>query len=77
MSKYPVVSGREVIRALSKAGFVFTSQKGSHVKLKRKTPSEVRIVIVLLKADIKTGTLKSILRQAHISLEEFKRLLES
>lgn len=29
--KLPVVSGREVIKALSKAGFYFVSQKGSHV----------------------------------------------
>lgn len=75
MSKYPVVSGRKVIGALLKAGFVFISQKGSHVKLKRKMAGEVRIVIVPLKRDIKTGTLKSILRQANLSLEEFKKLL--
>ena len=44
--KLPVVSGREVIKALSKAGFYFVSQKGSHVKLRKSTPEKVFTVIV-------------------------------
>jgi len=36
MSKLPVLSGREVIKALRKAGFTVVGQKGSHIRVKRK-----------------------------------------
>lgn len=38
MARLPVVSGREAIRALSKAGFIEMRQAGSHVVLQRKLP---------------------------------------
>ena len=39
MSKLPVVSGADVVRALEKAGFVVYRQRGSHITLIRKTPA--------------------------------------
>ena len=41
MQKLPVVSGHEVIKALTKAGFEVVGRKGSHVRLKKKTPINV------------------------------------
>lgn len=61
------LSGSDVVRALLRAGFAETSQKGSHVKLKH---PDGRIVIVPLHRELKRGTLGSILRQAEMTMEE-------
>jgi len=71
----PVVSGRKVIKALSKAGFQVVGRKGSHIKLKKKVNDKVFVVIVPNHAELAKGTLKSILRQANISREDFLKLL--
>ena len=68
----PVVSGREVVRALENAGFAQVSQKGSHVKLRSETG---RTVIVPLHHELARGTLASILRQADISVDRLLDLL--
>jgi len=73
MPKFPVVSGKEVIKALEKAGFEIVSQKGSHVKLRKTDSGEKKTVIVPLRPVIRTGTMKSILRQSHLSLEELQK----
>jgi len=61
---------------LGKVGFEVVGQKGSHVRLKRKTRESVHIVVVPIHPEIKKGTLKSILRQSGLSEDEFKLLLE-
>ena len=65
---------REVKRRLEAAGFAQTSQKGSHVKFVRTTSEETRVVIVPLHAEVRMGTLRSILNQAGLSPEEFAEL---
>lgn len=74
MSKMPRVSGEKVQKALEKAGFVKASQKGSHVKLKH---ADGRVVIVPMHRELKKGTLKSILRQAKLSVEQLNELLKA
>ena len=69
-SKYPVLTPNEVITKLEKKNFVFISQKGSH----RKYSDSVHVVIIPMHDEIAKGTLKSILQQAKISLEEFMKL---
>ena len=76
MPKLKPVSGLKIIKALAKAGFQVVGRKGSHVRLKKKTADKVYIVIVPLHSEVKTGTLKSILRQAGLTTEEFTGLLE-
>ena len=71
----PVISGRKVIKALAKIGFEVTGKKGSHVKLKKKLDEKVFIVIVPDHPELALGTLKSILRQANITKEDFLKLL--
>ena len=71
----PVVSGRKAIKALTKAGFSVEGKKGSHVKLKKKDAGRTFIVIVPDHPELARGTLKSILRQANLTAEEFKTLL--
>jgi predicted RNA binding protein YcfA (HicA-like mRNA interferase family) len=73
MSKLPRISGEQVKKALERAGFVKVSQKGSHVKLKH---ADGRIVIVPMHHELKKGTLKSVLRQAKLTVEELHALLK-
>lgn len=75
MSKLPVVSGRETVKALSKIGFTVVGRKGSHVRLKRQRGKAVLIVIVPMHDELARGTLKSILRQANLTVDDFLRLL--
>lgn len=75
MHKFPVISGKEAAKALNKAGFECISQRGSHLKLRRITVGGKQTVIVPLRQIIRTGTMKSILRQAHMNIEELEDLL--
>jgi len=64
-----------VIKALAKIGFEVTGKKGSHIKLKKKLNEKVFIAIVPDHPELALGTLKSILRQANITKEDFLKLL--
>ena len=70
--RLPVVSGAEVVRALRTGGFEQIGQRGSHVKLRN---NEGRTAIVPLHSELAPGTLRSILRQADVTVEEFTQLL--
>jgi len=65
---------REVKRRLEAAGFVETSQKGSHVKFVRRSEETVDTVIVPKKSEVPVGTLRSILSQAHIDPDDWDGL---
>ena len=65
---------RAVKRRLEAAGFVEASQKGSHVKFVRTLDETVDTVIVPKKREIPVGTLRSILSQAHIDLDQWDKL---
>lgn len=67
MPKLPVLSGREVVAALERLGFVQMRQRGSHVILQRDGVG----VVVPLHRELKTGTLAGIIRQAGLSQDEF------
>jgi predicted RNA binding protein YcfA (HicA-like mRNA interferase family) len=73
--KLPRVTGREVVRALERAGFIFDRQRGAHVILVH--PQSRRRVSVPVHAGqiVKPGTLKGILDDAGLSPEEFAQLL--
>jgi predicted RNA binding protein YcfA (HicA-like mRNA interferase family) len=65
---------REVKRKLEKNGFQEVSQKGSHVKFIKESANEIRTTIVPHHKEIALGTMRSILRQAGITIEEFESL---
>ncbi len=67
----PVLSGVEAIRVLERAGFAQVSRRGSHAKLRG---TSGRVVIVPLHDQLARGTLRSIVRQAGLSVEEFESL---
>ena len=59
--KLPVISGRDCVAALGRAGFDFVRQKGSHVILRRDDPFAE--VVVPLHGELNRGTLRAIVRQ--------------
>ncbi len=73
MSKLPRVSGSEVVAALSKIGFYVRRQRGSHMILRRDEPFAQTTVPNHRELD--SGTLRAILRQIGLSVDEFSGLL--
>lgn len=73
MSKLPDISGRACIQALERAGFVVRRQEGSHVILRRAQPFSQ--LVVPDHKELDRGTLRAIIRQADLTVEEFLRLL--
>ena len=73
MSKLPRVSGRECLKALAKAGFYLKRQEGSHMILRRDDPFEQ--VVVPDHKELDRGTLRAILRQAGVSVDDFVKWL--
>ncbi|MHB8596919.1 MAG: type II toxin-antitoxin system HicA family toxin [Ktedonobacteraceae bacterium] len=69
--KLPRVSGEQAIRSLKQLGFVQMRQRGSHVILKRQTSEGEVGCVVPLHHELAVGTLRSILRQAGVTPEEF------
>jgi len=69
--KYPILRPNEIISALTRKGFYFKSQKGSHAKYTNGSHN----VIIPMHDTVARGTLKSILTQANIELEEFLKFL--
>jgi len=69
--KYPILRPNEIISALSKKGFAFKGQKGSHAKYS----NGIRTAIIPMHSTVAKGTLRSILIQAEIELNEFLSLL--
>lgn len=67
--KYPILPSKKIVQILIELGFYKVSQKGSHAKYKNEITN--RICIVPMHYEIARGTLKSILEQANIELEEF------
>jgi predicted RNA binding protein YcfA (HicA-like mRNA interferase family) len=75
MAELRRVSGSEAIRALERLGFEQARQRGSHVMLKKETPDGSIGCVVPMHRELAIGTLRSILRQARVSVEEFTRSL--
>ena len=74
MTKLPQLKALKIIKALNRAGFVETRSVGSHLRLAH--PDGWKITIAIHPKPIPQGTLKSILRQAEMSFEEFKKFIK-
>jgi len=74
VAKLPTdLSGRRVRAALERAGFIFRRQKGSHMILRRDDPF-ARVVVPDHKR-IRPGTLRRIIADAGLTVEQFTQLL--
>lgn len=74
MSQLPRISGREAVKALGKIGYEQDRQRSSHIILRQITYPHRRIVVPDHK-EIATGTLRAIIRQVGLTVEEFKALV--
>ena len=76
MGKLPQAMGLRVIRALKKVGWYVHHQRGSHIYLKSdKHKGKLITVLVHGSKPVKKGTLARILKDANLSIDEFKELL--
>jgi len=74
VSTLPRISGREVVAALSKIGYERDRQKGSHIVLRQAEYTHRRVVVPDHR-EVAKGTLRKIIKQVGLTVEEFKRLL--
>ena len=74
MSPLPRVSGREAVTALTKVGYEKDRQRGSHIVM-RQVAHPHRRITVPDHSEIAKGTLRAIIRQAGLTIEEFRELL--
>jgi predicted RNA binding protein YcfA (HicA-like mRNA interferase family) len=72
--RQPVVSGQQLIKALEKDGWAVVRQRGSHVRLKK--PGRRYALVVPLHKEIRKGTLGGILRDANLSSDDLRQLLD-
>ncbi|MEM2841495.1 MAG: type II toxin-antitoxin system HicA family toxin [Candidatus Bathyarchaeia archaeon] len=74
MCRLPVVSGMEVVKALAKVGYEVDHQSGSHMILRHKDAPHRRLTIPR-HSELAKGTLRTIIREAGLTVEEFIALL--
>jgi len=73
--KLPRVPSSLVIHTLKRAGFYEYHQAGSHLHLRHNTKQGLRVTIPVGKTTLAPKTLKSIIAQAGLSVDEFIKLL--
>ncbi len=69
------MSGRELCKILRKIGYFIDHQTGSHIILRNDEPPHRRLTIPDHK-EIAKGTLRSIIRQAGLAMDEFRDLMQ-
>ena len=74
MPKLPVVSGQEAVKVFVKLGYLPDHQTGSHIILRHKDSPHRRLTIPNHK-EISKGTLKAIIKEAGLTIEEFENFL--
>ena len=72
MPRLPTLTSAKVIRAFERAGFIFIRQRGSHRMYVR---GEKGVIIPFHNKDLRKGTLKHIIQQSGLTIEEFIGLL--
>ncbi|MFT4153238.1 type II toxin-antitoxin system HicA family toxin [Parafilimonas sp.] len=72
MGRLKILSGKEVCKILLAHGFMQVRQKGSHIIMQRIVDNRTITVPVPNHAEIRIGTLQSIIRQSEIARGEFE-----
>lgn len=65
------ISGQKAIRVLGRFGFEHVRQQGSHVVLRKESPEGAIGCVIPLHREWAVGTLRGVLRQAGVSVEDF------
>lgn len=74
MPKLPIISGLKAVKALSKIGYEIDHQTGSHLILRNKEEPHRRLTVPNHK-ELAKGTLRKLIKQAGLTVEEFVNLL--
>ena len=74
MPRLPQVSGREAVAAFERAGFNVKRQRGSHIVMTK--PGSPETLSVPDHRQIKPGTLRSLIRKAGLTVDQFIDLLK-
>lgn len=72
MPKLPVLSGQEVRRLLEAHGFQLVRQRGSHMVMQKPEDGGTTTIPVPDHSELRTGTLRSIIRQSGLEVEAFR-----
>jgi predicted RNA binding protein YcfA (HicA-like mRNA interferase family) len=72
MSRLPVCSGQDAIRAFQKLGYQVDHQTGSHIILRH---PQMRRLTVPNHRELAKGTLRALIREAGLTKDEFVNLL--
>lgn len=75
MPKLPRITSRRLLQVLLRAGFYIHHQTGSHANLRHRTKTHLHIVVPRHSGDLAPKTIKSIIVQAEMTVEEFVALL--
>ncbi|TFI54500.1 addiction module toxin, HicA family [Mastigocladus laminosus UU774] len=73
MSKLPSILGKECIKVLEKIGFYQKRRESSHIIMRRDKP--LAQIVVPDHQELAKGTLRAIIRDVDLSVEEFLSLL--
>jgi len=73
MVQLPVISGAQAAKAFERAGWHRDRQKGSHVVLLKK--GELASLSVPQHRELARGTVRSLIRAARLTVDEFVELL--
>ncbi len=71
MSQIPVLNYDKVVKSLQKNGFYFVRQKGSHIRMQKKTIEKTIKVTVPAHKPIKKNTLRQLIKQSELDLDDF------
>jgi predicted RNA binding protein YcfA (HicA-like mRNA interferase family) len=74
VSALPVLSGRQLVKVLGRLGYAVDRQRGSHIILRHGEPPHRRLVVPD-RAEIAKGTLRALLRDAGLTVDELRRML--
>ncbi len=75
MASLPVVSGREAVKVFESLGWEVARQRSSHMILVR--PSAIETLSVPDHREVAKGTLRSLIRAAGITVDEFQEALKN
>jgi predicted RNA binding protein YcfA (HicA-like mRNA interferase family) len=65
-------SSFHILKILEAHGFVFVSQKGSHIKVRKEDNPTLTVIVPAERKEMPHGTLRSVLRQSQLTIQDFE-----
>ena len=65
-------SSKQIMKVLEEKGFIFVSQKGSHIKYRKTGSPTLTVILPANRKEMPMGTFRSILRQSNLNEGDFK-----